>query len=127
MNNLKIVVDIGNSNIVIGINSNKRWIKIYRINSKTEINYWSFEKKIKTIIKDNNINPSIIESVVIGSVVPNMTDIVKLVINDLLCKKILLIRPEKVKMIDINIDNKNEIGSDLVANSVAARKIYKSN
>ena len=127
MNNLKIVVDIGNSNIVIGINSNKRWIKIYRVNSKTEINYWSFEKKIKKIIKDNNINPLKVESVVIGSVVPNMTDIVKLVINDLLCKKILLIRPEKVKMININIDNKNEIGSDLVANSVAARKIYKSN
>ena len=127
MNKLRIVIDIGNSNIVIGVNSNKKWLKIYRISSRTEINYWSFEKKIKKIIKDNKINPSDIDSVSISSVVPNMTDIIKLVINDLLCKKILLLAPEKNKLIKINIDNKAEIGSDIVANSIAAMSIYDSN
>ena len=101
-------------------------LKIYRINTKTEINYWSFEKKIKKIVKDNKINPSDIELVTISSVVPNMTDIIKLVINDLLCKEILLLVPEKTKLIKINIDNKAEIGSDLVANSIAARSIAPS-
>ena len=56
-----------------------------------------------------------------------MTDIIKLVINDLLCKKILLLAPEKNKLIKINIDNKAEIGSDIVANSIAAMSIYDSN
>ena len=83
---LRLIIDIGNSNIVIGLNNNQEWIKIYRINTKSEINYWSFEKKLKKILKENNISPSEIYSVTVSSVVPSMTDIIKLVINDLLYK-----------------------------------------
>ena len=43
-NTLRLIIDIGNSNIVIGLNNNQEWVKIYRINTKSEINYWSFEK-----------------------------------------------------------------------------------
>jgi len=120
-NKLRIVIDIGNSNIVIGLNNNKEWIKIYRINTKSEINYWSFEKKIKKILGENNISPSEIYSVTVSSVVPSMTDIIKLVINDFLFKEILLLVPETNNMINIKIDDISEIGSDLVANSIAAR------
>jgi len=127
MNKFIIAIDIGNSNIVIGLNRKRKWVKIYRINTKTEINYWSFEKKIKKLIKINKINPSDVQLVSISSVVPNMTDIVKLVVNDLLCKKILFLDPEKTKSIKITIDDQSEIGSDLVANSIAARALYKSN
>ena len=127
MNKLIIAIDIGNSNIVIGLNHKNKWLKIYRIKTKTEINYWSFEKKIKKIIKNNKIKPSDVQLVSISSVVPNMTDIIKLVVNDLLCKKILFLDPSKVKLIKINIDDQSEIGSDLVANAIAARSLYKSN
>tara|TARA_A100001011_G_C14067637_1_gene738832 strand:+ start:124 stop:900 length:777 start_codon:yes stop_codon:yes gene_type:complete len=126
-NKLRIVIDIGNSNLVIGLNNNKEWIKIYRINTKSEINYWSFEKKIKKILGENNISPSEIYSVTVSSVVPSMTDIIKLVINDFLFKEILLLVPETNNIINIKIDDISEIGSDLVANSIAARSIYKSN
>ena len=126
-NKLRIVIDIGNSNLVIGLNNKNKWIKIYRINTKSEINYWSFEKKIKKILGENNISPSEIYSVTVSSVVPSMTDIIKLVINDFLFKEILLLVPETNNMVNIKIDDISEIGSDLVANSIAARSIYKSN
>ena len=62
-----------------------------------------------------------------SSVVPSMTDIIKLVVNDFLYKEILLLVPETNNIININIDDISEIGSDLVANAIAARSLYKSN
>ena len=126
-NTLRLIIDIGNSNIVIGLNNNQEWVKIYRINTKSEINYWSFEKKLKKILDENKISPSEIYSVTVSSLVPSMTDIIKLVINDFLYKEILLLVPENNNMINIKIDDISEIGSDLVANAIAARSLYKSN
>ena len=88
MKKIKIAVDIGNTNIVIGLYSNNEWLKIYRLSSKKNITYWSLQKKIKKILSLNDFNPSSVISVVISSVVPNLTDVVKLVVSDMLCKNI---------------------------------------
>ena len=44
MKKIKIAVDIGNTNIVIGLYSNNEWLKIYRLSSKKNITYWSTKK-----------------------------------------------------------------------------------
>ena len=40
---------------------------------------------------------------------------------------IYIVKPSKIESIKIKIDNKNEIGTDLLANAVEASSIYKSN
>ena len=54
MKKIKIAVDIGNTNIVIGLYSNNEWLKIYRLSSKKNITYWSLQKKIKKILSLND-------------------------------------------------------------------------
>jgi len=127
MKKIKIAVDIGNTNIVIGLNSNNEWLKIYRLSSKKNITYWSLQKKIKKILSLNDFNPSRVKSVVISSVVPNLTDVVKLVVSDMLCKNIHIIKASSVGLVKISIDNINEIGTDLVCNAVEASSMYDEN
>ena len=127
MKKIKIAVDIGNTNIVIGLNSNIEWLKIYRLSSKKNITYWSLQKKIKKILSLNDFNPSRVKSVVISSVVPNLTDVVKLVVSDMLCKNIHIIKASSVGLVKILIDNINEIGTDLVCNAVEASSMYDEN
>ena len=127
MKKIKIAVDIGNTNIVIGLNSNNEWLKIYRLSSKKNITYWSLQKKIKKILSLNDFNPSRVKSVVISSVVPNLTDVVKLVVSDMLCKNIHIIKASSVGLVKISIDNINEIGTDLVCNAVEASSMYNEN
>ncbi|MEC7895449.1 MAG: type III pantothenate kinase, partial [Bacteroidota bacterium] len=127
MKKIKIAVDIGNTNIVIGLNSNNEWSKIYRLSSKNNITYWSLQKKIKKILSLNDFNPSRVKSVVISSVVPNLTDVVKLVVSDMLCKNIHIIKASSVGLVKISIDNINEIGTDLVCNAVEASSMYDEN
>ncbi len=127
MKKIKIAVDIGNTNIVIGLYSNNEWLKIYRLSSKKNITYWSLQKKIKKILSLNDFNPSSVISVVISSVVPNLTDVVKLVVSDMLCKNIHIIKASSVGLVKISIDNINEIGTDLVCNAVEASSMYDEN
>ena len=127
MKKIKVAIDIGNSNVVIGLYSNDTWIKIYRLSTKKNFTYWSFQKKLKKIIDLNDFNPSNIDSVVISSVVPTLTDIVKISCKDMLCKDILIIKASLIKDIKISIDNINEIGMDLVSNAVEGASLYDSN
>ena len=84
-------------------------------------------KKIKKILSLNDFNPSRVKSVVISSVVPNLTDVVKLVVSDMLCKNIHIIKTSSVGLVKISIDNINEIGTDLVCNAVEASSMYDEN
>ena len=63
----------------------------------------------------------------ISSVVPNLTDVVKLVVSDMLCKNIHIIKASSVGLVKISIDNINEIGTDLVCNAVEASSMYDEN
>ena len=47
MKKIKVAVDIGNSNVVIGLNLDNEWIKIYRLSTKRNFTYWSFQKNLK--------------------------------------------------------------------------------
>ena len=55
MKKIKIAVDIGNSNVVIGLYTNGKWEKIYRLSTKKNFTYWSFQKKLKKIISLNDV------------------------------------------------------------------------
>ena len=127
MKKIKVAIDIGNSNIVIGLYSSKKWEKIYRLSSKKNFTYWTFQKKLKKIISLNEFNPSNVESIIISSVVPTLTDIVKISCSDMLCKDILIIKPSLIDSIKILIDDPNEIGTDLLSNAVEASALYKKN
>ena len=92
MKKIKVAVDIGNSNIVIGLFIDYKWEKVYRLSSKKNITYWSFKNKLKKIISLNDFNPSNVESVVISSVVPTLTDVVRLSCSDMLSENIMIIK-----------------------------------
>ena len=127
MKKIKIAVDIGNSNVVIGLYTNGKWEKIYRLSTKKNFTYWSFQKKLKKIISLNDFNPSNVNAVIISSVVPTLTDIVKISCNDMLCENIHIVRASLVKNVKVSIDNINEIGTDLLSNAVEASSLYDSN
>ena len=64
-----IVIDVGNTNIVLGVYSNTKLKKIFRFNSKSILTIKEIKKKFtkKYILKlDLDFNICIISSVVIG-------------------------------------------------------------
>ena len=119
-----IVIDIGNTDIVIGIYTNNKLDKILRFNTKS--------KKTIELIKSRFTNQYIhrlkikYKICILSSVVPEINN-----------KILSLFKSLKFKVLNININNipfdiqfnyqSKELGSDRIANTLAAIQKYGKN
>ena len=79
---------------------------------------------IKMVLDIHGIRPETIEGAIISSVVPQLTKIVKLATEKIIRKETLIVGPGVKNGMNILIDNPGAMGSDLVADAVAAIDEY---
>lgn len=111
-----LAIDIGNSNVVLSIWNGKKWEATSRITSKNEQGS-SKEDKYHEFITAYFSDNKPIDTVIISSVVPDLTDI----IQDI-CSKNL---KAHIMLVDFNMKSPlcsppSELGQDLFANAVAS-------
>ena len=121
-----LIGDIGNTNTKIClINSkNLNLKKSFNFVSKNILSSSFLKKQFKKIIKKEKIN----KFALISSVVPKYNYFLKSFLKRFYKLELKEIKDKKIKkIIKINIKNKNQIGSDRIANAVGVFKKYKSN
>ena len=122
-----LATDIGNSTIVIAIHDGENWTFKYRFDSKDIKPAIFYETGLRDILLEWGIQPGQITSAAISSVVPDLTDsIYNAVVANIRFEPILL-NPSVFLKLDMHIPKIYEIGSDLVANAFAAKKIFQKN
>lgn len=127
---MKLYIDIGNSDIVLGFRENNEWYQIHRISSKEATAF--IEGSIEMVTrKFAQLRFSEIEFITISSVVPRLTTTVKMILKKFFPayqnKQFLLVNAKVYDDLNVTITtNKSEIGTDLVANAVAAFDYAKS-
>ena len=113
-----IVIDVGNTNIVIGVYLKKKLSKVLRLN--TEKNKKKFKFEFESFLQSNKriLFNSKNKTCVLSSVVPSLNIFIK----KIFIKKnfqFYIVNPKKIP-IDTKINyNLNQIGSDRVANYIA--------
>lgn len=120
-----LAIDIGNTNIVFGINENNEWRNHWRIQTdslKMADEYWVI---FNSLLNEGNIRSGEIDHVIISSVVPSLVYPFREMLSKLLPEgNIIQVGPDIYPKLPIKVLNPFEIGSDLVANAVAAYKKY---
>lgn len=119
-----LAVDVGNTNIVVGVIKDEEILFIERISTnrlKTELEY---AIDIRTICDIHHIDRSTIDGGIISSVVPQISGVIELAVE-----KSLHIKPVKIDVgmntgIKILLDNPKELGTDRLADAVAAVAEY---
>jgi len=121
-----LVIDIGNTNIVLGVYEGKKRISDWRI--RTERNTTEDEFNILAIhlFAEGGITPADIHQTIISCVVPPMVGIL-----DSFCVKYLGHKPHWVDArsasgMPILYHNPNEVGADRIVNAVAAYEKYRT-
>ena len=111
---MKIIGDIGNTEVKICLIDNKYKIK-KKINFKTsEINNYELKNRFKSLITKKDI-----EMIIFSSVVPNVYNKFSNYFRQYFKKKIIEIKSLKLnKLVNINV-NKKQVGSDRLANSIS--------
>lgn len=120
-----LLIDIGNTNVVLGIYKNDVKIKSWRLETRQTKTLDEYGSQIETILKHENINISDIEDVVIGSVVPTLQHTFKEMSKKYLKHIPMVIGENTRTKVKIKYDNPREVGADRIANSVAMANHYK--
>jgi type III pantothenate kinase len=116
-----LAIDIGNTNIVFGVRKHKEWIKHWRIQTDQLKTADEYKVIFRSLLKTGKIVRSEISDIVLSSVVPSLVrPFVEMLEELILNAKIVVINPEIYHKLPIKILNPYEIGTDLVANAVAA-------
>lgn len=120
-----LTVNIGNTNITIGVVKGKTIV--YQARLRTDATKTSDEYAIdlKMLLSIGEIPPAEIEGAIVSSVVPQVLNAMKTALVKLFSKNILVVGPGIKTGLNIRIDNPGQTGADLVVGCVAALKLQK--
>ncbi len=121
-----LVLDIGNSDITIGLWDGSQWKHTWRIPSRTHQPELFYGVKIRDYFFEAGLSTTAVSQLVLSSVVPGLTEKIHKVIRSLFDREPLLMGPGVYEKLPIEVLNPYEIGSDLVANAMGAYMKLKS-
>ncbi len=121
-----LVIDVGNTNTVLGVYEGETLSESWRISSLRDTTADEFNVLASNLFATKGLDPKQISKVIISSVVPAATRI----LNGFCCQYLKL-RPFWVtadsvkKRMPILYTNPNEVGADRIVNAVAAYEKYR--
>lgn len=121
-----LLIDIGNTNTVIGVMEhhelNKSW-RIETVKHKTEDEYLVL---IRGLFDLEGLDPRKIQDSIVSSVVPELNKPYRTMLRKLCGSEPLFLGPGVKSGMPILLDNPREVGADRIANGVAAYDKYQS-
>ncbi|MDP2682978.1 MAG: type III pantothenate kinase [Deltaproteobacteria bacterium] len=121
-----LVIDIGNTNIVIGIYDRNRLAHHWRLGTKKARTADEYGIMMMGFFNFGGIQIDSIDGAILSCVVPPLTDTF-LEMSEVYFKiKPIVVGPGIKTGVPIMTDNPKEVGADRIVNAVAAYEIYKS-
>lgn len=122
-----LVIDVGNTNIVVGAFDGEALVKSWRMSTDYKKSSDEIGMMLVELLRFNGIGTDQIEDVVISSVVPQMMFSLERAVKRYLKSEPLVITNKVNTGINIMYDNPKEVGADRIVNAVAVRKYYPGN
>lgn len=119
-----LVMDIGNTNIKIGVYLGDELIASWRIQTKQGRTADEYSLKIGELFNRDNLCVKEVKGIVISSVIPSLNYTIEHMCDYYFKMKPLVLGPGIKTGINIRYDNPREVGGDRIANSLAAFKKY---
>lgn len=120
-----LAVDIGNSNVVIGVRKGELWLHMWRIptSQDQEASYF-YDVGIRNKLLEHSIDPKDVEGIIMSTVVPSLKEVFRSVLMRIFDMESIIVGPEVYKLIGFDVPRPYEIGTDLVSNAYAAFRAY---
>jgi type III pantothenate kinase len=123
---MHLAIDIGNSDVVLGFFKGTDCILTFRTPAADEKTVENYALEIESYFMEKSFDASELKQVTISSVVPLITPKFENIAEHIFQIRPLVLKEDIYDLLPIEIVNKHEIGSDLVANSVASFERMKA-
>lgn len=124
---MMLAVDIGNTDVTLGLYRDSKWEYVWRLSSALNRPELFYGIKLREFFFEAGLRTDEVQKIVISSVVPGLTDRIISVVETLFEKKPIVLGPDVYAKLPIEVLNPYEIGSDLVSNALAAHMRFKAN
>ena len=114
-----LTVDIGNTNITMGLFDGDNFVKEFRLLSDIKLSVAEYEVLLKSILCDY-----FVENCICASVVDELSDVVRIALNSVLGFEVTFIDSDFNTGVRIIADNPKEAGADRIANAAAVSTKY---
>ena len=119
-----LAIDVGNTNIVLGLFENARLLHSWRLLTLRERTADEVGLMIAGLFAHQRIDMHRVDGVVMGSVVPVLTPILRKMTSSYLDREPLIVDPVANAGMPILYERPAEVGADRIANSIAAYEQY---
>jgi type III pantothenate kinase len=122
---LLLVIDVGNSNIVLGIYDGERLLKDWRISTDKSRTTDEYGVLVSDLFRLAGISFESVNGIIISSVVPALTGVLENLSLQYFGFKPYVVGPGIKTGMPILYDNPGEVGADRIVNAVAGFEKYR--
>lgn len=121
-----LVIDVGNSNIVIGVYDGTVLMRNWRIATDKAKTYDEYGILFHDLFRMSGLDPVKVDGIIISSVVPPLTAVLELLAKQYFGHESVVVSPEIKTGMPIHYDNPKEVGADRIVNAVAGFEKYQA-
>lgn len=119
-----LVIDVGNTNIVIGAYENDKLVKTFRLSTIYERSSDEIGMIMCQLLEFHKLEIKNINSAIISSVVPQVMFSLERAVKKYLNVSPIIVTAHMNTGLNILYDNPSEVGADRIVNAVAVMKMY---
>lgn len=119
-----LCIDIGNTNIVIGVTDEERILHYWRLRTEKDITDDELGVLIANLFSYSNIRSQQIKNIIISCVVPPLLNTIEQFARRYFGVRPMIVGPGLKTGMPIQYDNPREVGADRIVNAVAAYEKY---
>ena len=119
-----LLVDVGNTNIVLGVHKDNEYIASWRISTDPNKTSDEYGIQVMQLFSQNNLDAKEVKGIIISSVVPNIMHSLENMVRKSFDIEPIVVGPGIKTGINIKYDNPKEVGADRIVNAVAANELY---
>ena len=120
-----LTVDVGNTNIAMGILNNSEIVGRYRLTTNRTRTSDEYGFYVRELLRQSGLMPEDIHDVIISSVVPKIMYSLSSCMIKYLGKKPIIVNSELKTGITLDVETPSSVGADRIVNTVYAYQTYK--
>ena len=119
-----LTMDVGNTNIKTALFDGPEMFKYWRMSTNIQSTSDEYGVRLASMFAHEGVSPDVVEGIVVSSVVPTINFTIDHMLQNYFRHAPLFVAPGIRTGINIRYDNPRELGSDRIANAVAAYEEY---
>ena len=122
---LRLVVDAGNTETVVGVvRDGTELVAHWRLSTQTQRTVDEYVHLLRSLLREDDVDRTLLSGAVLGSVVPDATDVLIGALGRLTDAAVLVVEPGSPLPIRLDVEEPLTVGADRIVNTLAARELY---